>query len=81
MYGGGGHAHVYVYLCACRHVDCLLSPTRNDSKVKHWGVLLAASPWGVAIAVRAVGLGENGLQCGGCSCIGGGAFLQAIVDQ
>lgn len=59
--GVGRYAHVSVYLRACRHVDCLLSPTRNDSKVKHWGVLLAARLWGIAIAVRAVGLGVNGL--------------------
>lgn len=81
MYGGGGQAHACVYLHACGHGDCLLSPTGNDTKVKQWGVLPATSPWGVAIAVRAERLGENRLQCRGCSCIGGGAFLQAIVDQ
>lgn len=78
---GEGHAHACVYLHARRHTDCLLSPTGNDTKVKQWGVRQATSPWSVARAVRAEGLGENRLQCGGCSCIGGGAFLQAIVDQ
>lgn len=77
----GGRAHVCLYLHACKHVDCLPSPTGNDTKVKQWGVLPVTSPWGVAIAVRTEGLGPNRLQCGGCSRSGGGAFLQAIVDQ
>ena len=62
---GWGGMLVCIYLHACRHIDCLLSLTGNDTKVKHWIVLPAASLWGVAIAVRAEGLGENGLQVWG----------------
>lgn len=71
-----GWEYVCMRMLSETQTDCLMSPTGNDSRVRHRGGFACCRLLGCSHNHKGWEFGENCLQCGRCSCIWGEHFFR-----